>query len=414
MKKILALILSVVLVATTMPMVMAVKIKRTAETEAFLDAFCKFYLSIGDFFYDNNGNIDIGENIEELSCVFEKILSDSKFEWLGPEPYNINSIMYENRYNLAEYTQILLDGCNEFDDYLKSSGYTKLFDSYRVALEYNKINLYTGDGLSLDELEHLEAIMPKEGIRAAMQKYDADLYLLGEKYLEDPTSVSQAEWDKVVSEFVEYMEKVNSCMIDDVHFPGDGIDRGDGTHIADCTYCKATDFIVTHTFGEYVSNGDATTQADGTKTAKCEHCDATDTIPDIGSKLDHKYTAEITTVATHLVEGVKTFTCTCGDSYTEIIPKTPDHTYYASKITSPTCEEAGYTTYTCACGDSYNDNFVAEKGHNYENQMCTSCGKKCSCNCHKTGFMGFVWKITRFFNKLFKTNRQCVCGVAHY
>lgn len=38
----------------------------------------------------------------------------------------------------------------------------------------------------------------------------------------------------------------------------------------------------------------------------------------------------------------------------------------------------------------------------------------CSCNCHKSGFMGFIWKITLFFNKLFKTNKTCACGVAHY
>ena len=41
-------------------------------------------------------------------------------------------------------------------------------------------------------------------------------------------------------------------------------------------------------------------------------------------------------------------------------------------------------------------------------------GKKCSCNCHKSGFMGFIWKIILFFNKLFKTNKICDCGLAHY
>ena len=38
----------------------------------------------------------------------------------------------------------------------------------------------------------------------------------------------------------------------------------------------------------------------------------------------------------------------------------------------------------------------------------------CSCNCHKSGFMGFIWKITLFFNKLFKTNKTCACGAIHY
>ena len=38
----------------------------------------------------------------------------------------------------------------------------------------------------------------------------------------------------------------------------------------------------------------------------------------------------------------------------------------------------------------------------------------CSCNCHKSGFMGFIWKIVRLLWKLFKKNPVCACGIAHY
>ena len=40
--------------------------------------------------------------------------------------------------------------------------------------------------------------------------------------------------------------------------------------------------------------------------------------------------------------------------------------------------------------------------------------KNCSCNCHKGGISGLIWKILRFFYKLFKINPVCSCGVAHY
>lgn len=40
--------------------------------------------------------------------------------------------------------------------------------------------------------------------------------------------------------------------------------------------------------------------------------------------------------------------------------------------------------------------------------------KECDCNCHKSGFMGFIWKIIRFFSKLFGVNKVCDCGKAHY
>jgi hypothetical protein len=36
------------------------------------------------------------------------------------------------------------------------------------------------------------------------------------------------------------------------------------------------------------------------------------------------------------------------------------------------------------------------------------------CNCHKTGFMGVIYKVQVFFWKLFKSNPVCVCGIAHY
>lgn len=38
----------------------------------------------------------------------------------------------------------------------------------------------------------------------------------------------------------------------------------------------------------------------------------------------------------------------------------------------------------------------------------------CSCNCHAGGIKGFFFKIILFFQKIFKSNRECKCGIAHY
>lgn len=38
----------------------------------------------------------------------------------------------------------------------------------------------------------------------------------------------------------------------------------------------------------------------------------------------------------------------------------------------------------------------------------------CSCKCHKGGISGFFFKIILFFQKLFRTNQTCSCGVNHY
>lgn len=77
----------------------------------------------------------------------------------------------------------------------------------------------------------------------------------------------------------------------------------------------------------------------------------------------HYYEAEITTPVTHIADGVKTFTCRCcGDSYTEILPKTTEHTYEAV-VTLPTCSEQGYRTMMCVCGESYVTNYVSAVDH---------------------------------------------------
>lgn len=134
------------------------------------------------------------------------------------------------------------------------------------------------------------------------------------------------------------------------------------------------------------------------------------------SDYKHSYKSEITTASTHLTEGIQTFTCACGDSYTDVVEKSKEHIYTASNIVAPTCEDKGYTVYVCECGSSKKDNYTSATGHKYDGQICVKCGENCSCNCHKTGISNFFWKIANFFNKLFKIKgkQMCACGVAHF
>lgn len=84
----------------------------------------------------------------------------------------------------------------------------------------------------------------------------------------------------------------------------------------------------------------------------------------------HDYTSEVTTEATHLTEGVMTFTCECGDTYTETIAKTEEHNY-EKMVTEPTCTAKGYTTYTCECGNSYVNNYTNKLEHDYTSEITT-------------------------------------------
>ncbi len=69
----------------------------------------------------------------------------------------------------------------------------------------------------------------------------------------------------------------------------------------------------------------------------------------------HEYTANLTTNPTCTEEGVMTYTCSCGDSYTEAYPKL-EHQYESAVTREPNCAVEGELTYTCTlCGDSYTE-----------------------------------------------------------
>ena len=77
----------------------------------------------------------------------------------------------------------------------------------------------------------------------------------------------------------------------------------------------------------------------------------------------HSYIETITQEPTCTENGVKTYTCECGDSYTETIPAT-GHNYGDFVVTKPaTCTEDGIKTKTCAnCNDKITES-IPKTGH---------------------------------------------------
>ena len=60
---------------------------------------------------------------------------------------------------------------------------------------------------------------------------------------------------------------------------------------------------------------------------------------------------------------------------------THKHNYVETITKQPTCTEAGEKTYTCDCGDSYTE-VIPAKGHHFENGECTDCHEKDSSHEH--------------------------------
>ena len=57
---------------------------------------------------------------------------------------------------------------------------------------------------------------------------------------------------------------------------------------------------------------------------------------------------------------------------------------------------------------------VTDKSDNTEDSSENTVN--CSCNCHKGGVSGLLWKISNFIAKLFKIKSKqiCTCGVTHF
>lgn len=128
-----------------------------------------------------------------------------------------------------------------------------------------------------------------------------------------------------------------------------------------------------HTWSGWEITKEATTTSTGTAQRQCTLCGKTesreiDKLPTADHV--HSYTEKVTSKATCSQEGTKTFTCSCGDSYTESIAKTA-HSYTTSTVAA-TCTAQGYTANVCkACGDILKSNYVAATGHTWGNWVVT-------------------------------------------
>ncbi len=107
----------------------------------------------------------------------------------------------------------------------------------------------------------------------------------------------------------------------------------------------------------------------------------------------HSYTSTVTAEATCTTDGVMTYTCSCGDSYTEVITAT-GHTTETQNAKDATCTEDGYTgdTVCTVCGETVTTGeVISATGHSYVvtdftwagnyksatvNLVCTECGEE--------------------------------------
>lgn len=99
------------------------------------------------------------------------------------------------------------------------------------------------------------------------------------------------------------------------------------------------------------------------------------------------------------------------------------HTWYTQPEIAPTCTTEGYSAYKycVTCGVEIESVVIPKLDHKDANGdgMCDYCthteaAPSCSCMCHSTGFMKFIYSIVRFFWMITKSTPTCSCGAHHY
>lgn len=90
-----------------------------------------------------------------------------------------------------------------------------------------------------------------------------------------------------------------------------------------------------------------------------------------GCGCKHEYSSIVSKKATCAEDGELTYTCSlCGNTYTEIEPKSNNHKYLATVLKEATCAETGEVQYVCEiCGNSYSEDIPVSNKHNYISEV---------------------------------------------
>ena len=175
-----------------------------------------------------------------------------------------------------------------------------------------------------------------------------------------------------------------------------------------------------HKLGEWTTKYAPNCCEEGVEAAKCLDCGKE--ISRAIAKIPHNEIVVSPYVAATCTESGHTEKTEC--SICKVLIKTSEtlpelgHDYKYVVINEATCTTDGNKFGLCLRCSAQEIVTISATGHNFEGSKCKNCDYNkadfCSCNCHKGGISGLIWKLLVFFYKIFGSNKDCACGATHY
>ena len=246
MKKILALVLSAVMLLSIMPMAYAKRATYSPEVEQLIDNYLKLSVYESSVYETDEQRW----YVEDIVLMLYDTLSAEGLFFEGDYDY-FSSIEAEGSLDeisvLNEYFKAAND---EIEKKIESGEIVVVIYAYGY---WDVLRAYLFYGPDFEELIERAENFGSDKFIAAL-----DEFVNGKDLFE--TACNQAEHDTAAEKMKHFMDLAFACLDGD------------------------------HPYGEYISDNNATEEADGTKTATCEFCGATDTITDEGTKLPKEET----------------------------------------------------------------------------------------------------------------------------
>ena len=369
MKKLLSIILAILMIVTTVPFAFA------AVAEGDVNSVLQTQSDSGD---------ECAHSWSYSYCKYcdEKMPSDTECS--------------------HKFSYGLCDWCGYIDENSDQSLYMAVINGYYESyFSQRKLIFYNIYGY--EKVDAVYDSINEEEIKRKREKVYCLLSLPG------TVGENKATLEEYRIFITEFADKMKNCL-EDVHNVDEYVLISDATctenaiKTGECTFCseknaviEVADSALNHSFTKYEVTEEAKCGVEGKKVAACDNgCGETD--EKAIEALNHSFTKyEVTEEAKCGVEGKKVAACDHGCGATD-----------EKAIAALTHKDAD-GDYKCdnGCGHEFEKPAEPDTPDEPTDDVCDHL-------CHKGGFMGFIWKIVKFFWKLFKMNPVCECGAAHY